>query len=471
MLSQKWLLTSWVVGMCACGGGTPVSEEPDPLPFPSTVYTPGAVVVAGAGEIPDYGATYRQMGLVASGPPISFVGATGFFATKSPDTTLTILSLSFPNRGLSFSHEGGSYEAIYDISIRLLRNMTEIQRIESVDTVRVNLLDETHRTDESILFRQTLRLRPGEYAVTYTVQDGTAGREAAQTVSMTVPRLTAMSISHPVVVYGAPPRLLLSQVPQYLPKPRSSVVLGVDRSVNVYLEAYGTHITTPILCELRDSRDSVVWRDTVWLAQRKELASGIVTIPVTKANIGMLMLSAVRPGTTDTVWTPIFMGFGPDFPAVSFSDMVSYLRYFATTDWIHRLRTADPTARGTIWSDFLRAIDSSSTAHEALRDYFQRIREANMRFHNDPSQAKQGWLSDRGSVFVGLGEPDDIYEQDMLGGVTSPLPGGRVHLLVWEYRASRARIIFSDETGSGEWRLLSASAALFERLLTLRLAG
>ncbi|HXC26204.1 MAG TPA: GWxTD domain-containing protein [Gemmatimonadaceae bacterium] len=468
--SQKWLLTGWMVGLCACGGGgSPVSEEPDPLP--STARTPGAVATADVGEIPDYGATYRQMGLVASGPPISFVGATGFFATRSPDTTLTILSLSFPNRGLSFSHEKGSYEAIYDVSLQLLQNAVELRQIEHTDTVRVNSLDETRRTDESILFRQVLRLRPGEYTVTYTVQDGTSGHEATQTAVMTVPRLTATSISRPVIVYGAPPRLLLTQIPQYLPKPRASAILGIDRSINVYLEAYGTQITTPILCALRDSRDSVVWRDTVWLAQRKELASGMVAIPIVKANIGMLMLSAVRPGTTDTVWAPIFMGFGPDLPAISFSDMVGYLRYFATTDWIHRLRTAAPTSRGAVWSDFLRAIDSSSTAHEALRDYFRRIREANERFRDDPSQGKQGWLSDRGSVFVGLGEPDDEYEQDATGGMMSPLPGGRLHLLVWEYRASQTKIVFSDETGLGEWRLLPASAALFERLLTLRLAG
>jgi hypothetical protein len=35
----------------------------------------------------------------------------------------------------------------------------------------------------------------------------------------------------------------------------------------------------------------------------------------------------------------------------------------------------------------------------------------------------------------------------------------------------QARIIFSDETDMGQWRLLPSSAALFERLLTLRLAG
>ena len=479
MLSQKWVLTSWIVGMCACGTA-PVSEAPTPTPSDSSGYVIPQSVTAGvtkqSDDVPDDGTTYRQMGFVASGPPISFVGAAAAFATPTPDTTLVVVALSIPNRGLTFSREGTSYEAIYDVSLRLTRSGTTLREIDDADTVRVASPQETGRTDESILYRRLLRLAPGEYTLTYTVQDGTAGREATQTTALLVPSISPTSISRPVVVYGGTPRNLLKQSPQYLPKPRSALVFGIDKTVNVYLEAYSTTLTTPVLCALRDARDSIIWHDTVWLAKRKELSSGILTVPVGRADIGRLMLSAVRPGTTDTLWTPLFMSFGPGFPEISFSEMVSDLRFFATTDWLHRLHTAPPTSRSSVWASFLIAIDSSTkTTHEGLHDYFERIRQANELFKDDHGQSGHGWLSDRGSVFVGLGEPDEAYERDAYDRNVTPFPspklGGRAHFLVWEYHALQARIIFSDDMELGQWRLVPSSVSLFQRLLTLKLAG
>ena len=465
--------------MCACGG-VQTSQEPIPLPSDSSGYIVPLPVTSGVtngGDVPDDGSTYHQMGFVSSGPPLSFVGSVGFFATPIPDSTFTVISLSLPNHGLTFSREGGNYEAVYGVSLQLSHDGATVRETDDADTVRVASPKEMARTDESILYRRVLRLAPGEYTITYLVQDGTSGHQATETTSLIVPRFAPSSISRPVVVYGGTPRVFLKQLPQYLPKPRSALALGIDKSVNVYFEAYGTRLTTPLLCALRDARDSVVWRDTVWLAQRKELASGVVAVPVGHASIGRLMLSAVRPGSKDTLWTPIFMTFGPDLPNISFAEMVSDLRFFVGTDWLYRLHTARPTERSKVWGDFLIAMDSSSkTTHDGLRDYFNRIHEANDLFHDDRGQNGQGWLSDRGSVYVGLGEPDNVYEQDTgYDGVSGQAPvapaANRRHLLVWEYHALKAKIIFSDEMGAGQWRLLPTSAALFQRLLTLRLAG
>src|SRR2546422_1605729 len=45
--------------------------------------------------------------------------------------------------------------------------------------------------------------------------------------------------------------------------------------------------------------------------------------------------------------------------------------------------------------------------NEALEAYFRRIQIANQRFREsgDP-----GWLTDRGEVFITLGDPDDVFD-------------------------------------------------------------
>src|ERR1700693_6246970 len=56
-------------------------------------------------------AVFHQMGLIATGSPLSFVGKIAYFATPSADTTMMLASVSIPNRALSFVREGDSYRA------------------------------------------------------------------------------------------------------------------------------------------------------------------------------------------------------------------------------------------------------------------------------------------------------------------------------------------------------------------------
>src|SRR5215210_2475676 len=49
---------------------------------------------------------YNQMGLIATGSPLSYVGKVAYFATRSPDTTVLLASISIPNRMLSFVRDG-----------------------------------------------------------------------------------------------------------------------------------------------------------------------------------------------------------------------------------------------------------------------------------------------------------------------------------------------------------------------------
>ena len=106
-----------------------------------------------------------------------------------------------------------------------------------------------------------------------------------------------------------------------------------------------------------------------------------------------------------------------------------------------------------------------------MLEYFERVRFADAQFGHD-TPLNQGWLSDRGSVFVGLGGPDDVYEQDGRNvGVLPPVSSSHTRLLVWEYHALQARVVFYDETGKGQWRLLPSSATIFSTLLAHKLMG
>lgn len=64
-------------------------------------------------------------------------------------------------------------------------------------------------------------------------------------------------------------------------------------------------------------------------------------------------------------------------------------------------------------------------------------------------------MTDRGRVLLGLGRPDQVFEQ-----VARTL-ADRGRMQIWEYRTLNMAVNFVDQTGFGRWRLTTASEAEF----------
>jgi GWxTD domain-containing protein len=402
---------------------------------------------------------YHQMGLIATGSPLPFVGKIGYFAATMPDTTILLTSVSIPNRALSFVREGDSYRAPYEIHLTLTQNGKEVSAVHAMELVRVPTFKEINRTDESVIFQHFFRIPPGSYNLVFQVRDVGSSRSAEEGGVITVPRILPGHLSTPVLVYEARVRPALDSMPRLLASPRSSAVFGVDSAVSVYLEGYGQAAQLPVAFVVQNDRGVIVSRDMVVLQRRGNLLGGAVLIPVSKVGIGIANVTFTRADATDTVRTPVFISFGDGIPLLSYDEMLSQLRYYAAPDRIRVLRDASPERRGTVWGEFLRSSDPapSTPEHEGLQAYFARVAVANLRFREESTRG--GWLSDRGRVFVALGEPDQTFEQTTTGPYQSSTQRGRVQY--WEYGQYRMRLVFYDETGLGRWRLTPASETEF----------
>jgi hypothetical protein len=71
-------------------------------------------------------------------------------------------------------------------------------------------------------------------------------------------------------------------------------------------------------------------------------------------------------------------------------------------------------------------------------------------------------MSDRGRVYVVLGEPDQILEPQV-----QDFQRNRQQL--WEYRQQGLQLVFFDQTGTGRWRLTQTSEVRFETEFRRRL--
>jgi GWxTD domain-containing protein len=399
------------------------------------------------------------MGLLAEDGDTPFVGSVAFLGNKSADSTLFLLTVSVPSRALTFVKENDRYRASYSATLSLTRGDEAARRIESHQVVRVAAFKETTRSDESVLYQQVVMARPGSYTLSFSLRDDAGGKGSSIEATVNVPRVTTGSLSSPIPVYEVTPRRSLDSLPRIVPTPRATITFGQDSTLLVYVEGYGDGSVLPLRTAVFGENTSTpVWSDTTSLPRNGDIFSGIVRVPVTRLGVGALTLAITHSGRPDTMRTPVFVTFGEDLPVATFTEMINYLRYFGSPARLQSLRDAPPDARANAWATFLRETDRdpATPVNEALRDYFARIAQANVRFREE---GDIGWLTDRGRVLVALGAPDQFYEPN----TTDLNQRGRTQ--IWEYRRHRLQVVFVDQTGFGRWRMTVGSEAEFEALM------
>lgn len=453
------LLAAFLAVGCASGGGGAL--PPPGRPPSSAASTPPPAAPAP----PDIVTLYRRMGLLAEAGETPFVGSLSFFGGPSPDSSLIMLTVALANHVLRFSREGDRYRAAYEVTLEVRHDSTLVQQIRSRETVRVLTFRETSREDESVLYRRAMRLAPGTYDLRLTVRDETAARGSAVDATVGVPRFGDGSVSSPVPFYQAAERDALDSMPRVLATPRATLVFGRDSVVPVYVEGYGRGSTFPLRVSVEsDGGSRSLWADSLVLPRHGELFSGTFDVPVARLGIGVVTLGVSRGGGADTIRVPLFVTFGEALPVASFADMLRYLQYFATPARLTRLRDASPDDRAALWAAFLRETDPvpQTPQHEGLLAYFGRIAQANARYRDE---GIPGWQTDRGRVFVALGNPDQVYEPSIMDA------GQRGRTMVWEYRQEQLRVTFVDETGFGQWRMTISSETAFEAAVRRVLVG
>lgn len=450
-----------VVMLAACAGNrTAVGPG-------AAVSPPGPGGSAAVGIVPgspaDMQRLYRSMGLIAGTGSIPFVSSVSFLRSPTPDSTLTLVALSLPSRVLGFTRQGERYAASYVARLEVRQGSTVVKLIEATEKVLVPTFRETSRTDESIIWQQFLKLAPGRYTVALSIKDESSIRNASEEVQLEVPRLTPDMLGSPLPVYEAIPRATADSLPRILARPRSTVVFGQDSVLPLYLDAVGSAAPTRAHLRIMGDGDVRLFDTDIELPARGEGHSTTYGVPVHKMGIGLNTLLVSVPGRADTARARVLVSLGDDLPIASFDEMFAYLRYFTTADRLKTLRDAPPAQRPEAWAAFLKGTDPipGTPENEGLRDYFGRIRLANVRFRDD---GPVGWQSDRGTAFVALGDADNIIDTGMTN------PNARVRQQIWEYRELRVQIVFVDQTGFGRWRLSTQGRAELDNAIRRRMA-
>ncbi len=125
---------------------------------------------------------------------------------------------------------------------------------------------------------------------------------------------------------------------------------------------------------------------------------------------------------------------------------IALVSYIATGQWISEFRKADAERRKKLWEEFWREKDPNPATpkNEFFEEHVRRFEYANRNFS---TSLTPGWQTDRGRIYILNGEPDEI---EKYSGDVSHNPAE-----IWYYYTRGKRFIFVDETGFGDYVLVS----------------
>lgn len=399
---------------------------------------------------------YQRVGRLAAGPPLPFVGQVVFLAGRG-DSTVAMLALSLDNRMLSFQRSGRDFVARYRVDMQFQQSGSLGVRYARDNTVSVASFQETQRTDESVVFQQAFLLEPGEYTLSVTVRDPGSGSFSRAEQALTVPKLSAGATTAPILVYQATPRANLWSEPGILLNPRGMVAHG-DDSLGVYVEGYGlTETNRRIPLRITDEAGRLVYDGTVEFGGGQAVEARMVYLPAETPSLGRLtMRLGEGGGARETI---ALISFSRTWVLTNYDNLLDLLRYFGYDERLQALRGASAEERPALWRRFWVETDPNPATpeNEALDIYFTRVAIANQRYR-DEGGASGGWRTERGEVFITLGEPDMVYE--------SP-PGRDPRIIQWSYNDYRAVLTFQGQLGFSRVRLTTESRGEFARLRTL----
>jgi GWxTD domain-containing protein len=450
-------LAAAACGPPGAGSGVPEGPAPDASALLPRLADPTSI--------------YRDLGFFAKGAPLPFVASLHFLAGPTPDSTLAVFGLSLANGALSFRRTPEALEARYRVEVVFRRGPQVVAQLSSDQPVRVGTLEETHRAGESIVFQHFFRLPPGRLTGSVTVRDRNGLLANSEEREIEVPRYGAgPALSQPVPIYRGAVRSSREALPTVLVNPRATSAQGTDAGADTlrfYLEGYGVASgTAVVLRAVAVDADGVdVWNDTLELAPAASgpgtppgLGAAVVSVPAGRLRLGRLRLEATLAGSGDTTDTLVLVTFSEQWAVTNLDDVLSLLRFFGHDSELAAIRQATPGERATLWRAFRRRTDPDTTTsdNEALTTYFRRVEIANIRYA-EPGEA--GWLTDRGEVYITLGEPDRVDQADD--------PRGTSGAIRWTYRFDGETVVldFANGLSSPQYRLTYSSRVEYRRML------
>ncbi len=383
--------------------------------------------------------------------PVFYFDIYNFYSGDSSQTRVDFF-LQLPFDKLSFVKAGEKFRAEYAVSITVkdenkLNLITEKQWTEKIELIDYQ---KTISKSDYNLSSRSFKLAPGKYNFVILVEDLDSRKEYRAEVEFQARTFTQeLAISDIMMISGK--TTSESGKTRIIPNLSRNVASQRD-GIPVFYEIYSStarnlEVTYTILGINGDQLVSEKRIENI-SAGNNQL---FYTFNFKDAGMGeykMVISAPFVDGSTIIGSTKSFYSKWSGMPATlkdleKAADQMIYIAGPAEIDFIHEGK--DFAEKLQRFMEFWEKKDptTGTPENEVFNEYYRRIEFANKNF----KQMLEGWRSDMGMVYITLGNPNNIERH--------PFEYDSKPYEIWDYYDINRRFVFVDQTGFGDYRLIT----------------
>jgi GWxTD domain-containing protein len=401
---------------------------------------------------------------IAIGIPAFYLDAMSFQSNDSSAVRIDVYT-EVPFEVLQFAASDSGFVARYEITIDILNaDGNEILEKTWNKEIRVRAFDETQSRGEFSPATGSFTLAPGSYEMRAELREKESGKAFAQVRKMNVPNYT-------VTPFSVSDIMLVNHVTT--DGGRSIIVPNV--SGNLYDLPHGFSFFFELYN--RTGADSVALTYQVFDKKEKRMythgerrrldgkkSEVIAEIDSARFPAGVYFLEVeaqtIKNSDSTAAYTAekrrdFVMRWGSVPTTLVDLDLaIKQAKYIATSKEYDAMVNA-PTLeeKQKLFQEFWRkrSPGSGTQRNEKMEEYYSRVQYSNEHF----SHFTEGWRTDMGMVYIILGAPSSVDRH--------PFEIDSKPYEIWSYYEFNSQIIFIDESGFGDYRLVTPIWDLVQR--------
>jgi len=396
--------------------------------------------------------------------PEFFMDAISFASTDSLHSRLDVY-IHVPYDVLRFVANNASYRAHYEVTVNVLTEENAVvgERVTTED-VRHQTYEETEKRGAYNLTQRSFELVPGIYILRAQVHD----LESKKTATV-VKKIVVDNYALPVLSMSDV--MLISRVSS--DKGRLNIVPNITGNVAdvvnglyVFYEVYnGAGVdSVESLYTISGLKDKSVFSQRVLhkiMAGKTQIIEKLDTAQYSAGTYALTVENRTLKPVVDgepqsAVKKKTFVARWGNMP-FSINDLdlaVRQLRYIAKDREYGDMNDAKTNEeKQKLFQEFWQRRDPSpdTKRNEYMEEYYARVEYANEHF----SHYLAGWRTDMGMVFILLGSPNNVERH--------PFDIDSKPYEIWSYYDYNRQVVFADETGFGDFKLLTPIYDLLQR--------
>lgn len=373
-----------------------------------------------------------------------------FYSGDTANTKVDVF-VQIPMDRLQFIKSGDNFKAEYIVSVAVfdenkLRVTTEKSWTEKITFTDFSL---TNSKEAFSLTGRSFTLAPNKYYFRITIEDLDSRRTFesgaefnVRTFDQKLALSDIMMISSRNVTDGK------SKIVPNVSKNVANLTDGIPVFIELYLEEEG-EIT--LKYNVTNSKNEILFSDESTNKYTKGNNQIFYTFKQDNIALGdftMLISAKVPNEEVVIVSTKQFFSKWAGVPTTlkDLEKAVDQMIYIAGPSEISKInKGSDYSEKLKLFLEYWRAQDPTpnTAENEVFNEYYRRIAFANKHF----KQMLEGWRTDMGMVYITLGAPSNIERH--------PFEYDSKPYEIWDYYDINRRFVFVDNTGFGDYRLIT----------------